>query len=122
MKIKDQIHNRRELLGISKEELAKRVGVTEQAVRHWESGRSYPSKRKMGKIEEVLSFSLEWTEGARGSSKTMLELTTEADAELLGLIQRLPATMKKLVCELVRTHLMAVEADPVEQAVGRPKP
>lgn len=44
----------RERLGISQEELAKRVGVSQQAVANWENGTSHPRKDRRTKLLEVL--------------------------------------------------------------------
>ncbi len=44
----------RERLGISQDELAKRVGVSQQAVANWESGDSHPRKDRRERLLEVL--------------------------------------------------------------------
>lgn len=111
MKIKDQIQSRREQLGIERVELAERVGVTEQAVRWWENGRSYPSKSKMHRVEQALSFVLDWTEGTRaaGADKTAAAMIDQDDVELLLVICKLPLQAKHALGEIARLHLEAVE-------------
>jgi transcriptional regulator with XRE-family HTH domain len=44
----------RERLGLSQEELAKRVGVTQQAVANWENGTSHPRKDRRVQLLQVL--------------------------------------------------------------------
>ncbi len=111
MLIKDQIRARREQLGISIVDLAEKIGVTDQAVRHWESGRSNPSKRLAQKVESVLDFRLDWTEGARhsGSASTMNALLDQQDIDLLLVICRLPFDAKTLIGEFARLHLAALD-------------
>lgn len=111
MKIKDQIRARREQLGISLVELANRLGVTDQAVRHWESGRSNPSKRMAQQVEAALDFQIDWSEGARhsGDKSTMNALIDQRDIDLLLVICRLPWDAKNLIGELARMHLAALE-------------
>lgn len=111
MQIKDQIRSRREALGMEMDQLAKRVGVTEQAVRHWESGRSYPGKSKMRMVEQALSFVLDWTEGAKpfGEGKTAAAMIDQGDVDMLLVICKLPLKAKTLIVELSKLHLEAVE-------------
>lgn len=112
MLLKDQIRYRRESLGISMKELADRVGITEQAVRHWESGRSFPGKKIMHKVEQALSFTIDWTEGANPgvAGKTAAAMIDQTDVELLLVICKLPLKAKNLIADFARLHLEAVEA------------
>ncbi|HOW46102.1 MAG TPA: helix-turn-helix transcriptional regulator [Rubrivivax sp.] len=111
MQIKDQIRVRREALGMDMHQLAMRVGVTEQAVRHWESGRSYPSKSKIRLIEEALSFTMDWSEGANpvAEGRTAAAMVDPKDVDLLLVICKLPLRAKNLLGDLARMHLEAVE-------------
>ena len=111
MQIKDQIRARREQLGISLVEMSAKLGVTDQAARHWESGRSNPSKRLARRLEEILDFQLDWSEGARhsGDAKTVNALIDQRDIDLLLVICRLPFDAKNLIGEFARMHLAALE-------------
>ena len=111
MQIKDQIRARREQLGMSLVELARLLGVTDQAVRHWEGGRSNPSKRVARKLETALSFQIDWTEGARhsGDDRTINALIDQRDIDLLLVICRLPFDAKNVIGEFARLHLDALE-------------
>lgn len=111
MQIKDQIRVRREALGMDMHQLAMRVGVTEQAVRHWESGRSYPGKSKIRLIEEALSFTMDWSEGANpvAEGRTAAAMVDPKDVDLLLVICKLPLRAKNLLGDLARMHLEAVE-------------
>jgi len=92
-------------------QLAMRVGVTEQAVRHWENGRSYPSKAKTRLLEQALSFVLDWSEGENPvqEGRTAAAMIDKADVDLLLVICRLPFKAKQLMGEFARLHLEAVE-------------
>lgn len=110
MKVKDQLKVRREQLGISVNELAKRLGVSAQAVRHWENGRSFPGKSKTAALETALSFNIDWTEGARAAAQRpqAASLIDPNDVELLLKIARLPPPAKALFGSLVDLHLDAM--------------
>jgi len=112
MLVKDQIRVRREDLGMTMRELGDRVGVTEQAVRHWEGGRSFPGKSKMRLVERALSFVIDWTEGASTPSeiRSSASMIDPADVELLLLLARLPAAMKGLLSQVAQVHLAAVDS------------
>jgi len=111
VQVKDQIRVRREALGITMHELGQRVGVTEQAVRHWEGGRSYPSKAKTRLLETALSFSIDWSEGANKdkASATAAAMIDKADIDLLVTICQLPLRAKQVIEELAKLHLEAVQ-------------
>lgn len=110
MLIKDQIRARREQLGVTVAELAKRVGVSGQAIRHWESGRSFPGKSKAPHVEAALSFTLDWTQGKRpnAAQPQMASLVQQADMDLLVLLCRLPAPFKSLMSDMAKMHLAAI--------------
>ena len=110
MKIGEQIRARREQLGVSVNELAKRVGVSAQAVRYWESSRSFPGKSKAPDVESALSLSLDWTEGKRvnAAQPQMASLVNREDVELVLTLSRLPDSFKKLIGDMARMHLSAI--------------
>ena len=111
MKVSHQIRSRREAANMSVSALAQRIGVTEQAVRHWESGRSYPGKATARAIEEALEFRIDWTEGAHtgGEAASATAMINPRDLDLLLLICRLPADFKAVVESLAGMHLKAIE-------------
>lgn len=130
-RIKDQILSRREALGLTRKELADRVGVTEQAVRYWEDGRSFPGKSKSRLVEQALSFTLDWTEGASapaGGGKSASAMIDQNDIDLLLVLARLPAQAKGLIGDFARMHLEVVEKsrrrgeDDVDAAPPPPTP
>jgi transcriptional regulator with XRE-family HTH domain len=110
MKVKDQIRVRREQLGVSVNELAKRLGVSSQAIRHWENGRSFPGKSKTNALEVALSFNVDWTEGSRVAAKRsqISGLIDPNDVSLLLQIAHLPPPAKALISDLVEMHLKAL--------------
>lgn len=111
MKIKDQIRTRREQLGITLLELARRCGVSHQSIRHWESGRSYPSKRVSGKLEDALSFRLDWTEGVKWRTERpdITTLLDKEDVEVMLTIRKLPSQMKQQLASIAKLYLDALE-------------
>lgn len=112
MKVSHQIRHQRESLGLSVGEVASKVGVTEQAVRHWESGRSYPSKAKARDVERALEFSIDWSEGERSAGEGMgssAAMINPKDLDLLLLLCRLPGDFKRSIEEIAGLHLKAIE-------------
>lgn len=112
MKVSHQIRHQRETLGMSVGDIASAVGVTEQAVRHWESGRSYPGKSTARDIERVLQFSIDWSEGQRsagGGDDSATAMINPRDLDLLLLLCRLPADFKKAIGDVADMHLRAIE-------------
>lgn len=112
MKIKDQIRTRREQLGVTLDELGRRVGVSHQAVRYWEAGRSYPSKRVSGKLEDALSFRLDWTEGVRSRTERpdITSLLDSEDIEIMMVIRKLPPVVKQHLGEMAELYMDALDA------------
>lgn len=107
MKVAQQLQVRMEQLGVSTTELARRVGVSAQAVRHWLAGRSFPSKRQAPKVEQALSFNIDFTEGAgkkagRQDGSTLMERT---DVELVLMISKLEPKMRVALHQLVEACL-----------------
>jgi transcriptional regulator with XRE-family HTH domain len=115
MKVKDQIKLRREQLGITVNELAKRLGTSAQSIRHWENGRSFPGKSKTNALETALSFNIDWTEGSRAAEKRsqISGMIDPNDVALLLQISRLPPPAKALIGDLVDMHLRALTGDAV---------
>lgn len=111
MKIKDQIRSRREQLGVSVQELARRVSVSAQAVRHWEKGRSFPAKRVAPSLESALSFRLDWTEGVRTRAERpdVTALLDQEDIDIMLVIRKLPSRVKRQLAGLAQMYLDALD-------------
>ena len=107
MKIKDQIRSMRDRRNMTVTALADAVGVSDQAVRYWEAGRSYPSKKLASRVEAALDFRLDWSEGEQhsGDRTTANALIDQQDIDLLLLICRLPYGFKGALGNLVRAAL-----------------
>lgn len=114
MQISEQIRLRRESLGLSLKQLADMVNVSEQAVRHWESGRSLPGRSNRSDLEKALRFNLDWSEGRHQVSSADrpkgLEMLSQRDVDFLVVLAKLPARSRDLIEELARTQLKLVEA------------
>lgn len=123
MKVGQQIQIRMDQLGVSVAELARRVGVSGQAVRHWIQGRSFPGKRHAPAVEQALSFNLDYTEGAgrrqgREDASSMMERN---DVELMLLMARLEPEVKLAIRRLAEA-LLAAQKSPVPAFSGKSKP
>lgn len=94
MQVKDQIKLRMQELGITHGQLARLCQTSDQAVRHWTKGRSYPNKKKLPLLEQALSMKIDFGEGATPAGQTLTEAMPSRDAELFAKIQRLPPATK----------------------------
>lgn len=133
MKVGQQIQVRMEQLGVSVPELARRVGVSGQAVRHWVSGRSFPGKRHAPALEHALSFTLDYTEGAakKTGRETASAMMDRHDIELMLMISRLAPPMRIALRHLVEASLGVgsaaggfserVRSEPVEAFIEKGK-
>lgn len=125
MKVKEQIRTRREQLGMSVEELSKRIGVSHQAVRHWESGRSFPGKSKAPDVEAALSFRIDWTEGiqSRLDRPAAVELMDADDIDMLIHIRKLPPNIKRIMSALAEAYADALSGrTQMLEAIKEPEP
>jgi transcriptional regulator with XRE-family HTH domain len=96
MEVKDQIRTRMDEQKMSVAELAQRLQVSNQTVRHWLSGRSFPGKSKAPALEKALSFRLDYSQGA-----TVIEADADRiEIEVLLAISKLPPDIKKLFYQL----------------------
>lgn len=105
MEVKDQLGVRMEQLHVSINELATRVGVSQQSVRHWLKGRSFPGKRRTRALEDALSFHLDYSEGAGEDQPTAVQLMDQQDVEIFRDIAKLPPEMKHEFARLARSFV-----------------
>lgn len=109
MLVKDQLKVRMAQLKMPVSELAKRVGVTGQSVRHWVDGRSFPSKAKCNLIEEALSFKLDFSEGKSTQSITVEQTLKQTSVNTLLAIDKLPLDVQLLFARLAE-EFVALQA------------
>src|SRR5690606_13430848 len=58
--IHDRIKTLREQAGLSMERLAAEVGVAWQTIQQWENGRTAPQRKRLDRVAEVLSTTVEY--------------------------------------------------------------
>lgn len=104
MQVKDQLKIRMEQLGVSVGELATRLRVSNQTVRHWLNGRSFPGKRKAPLVERALSFKLDYSEGSISVDKTIESTLKEADLQMIRAYSHLPPEVKLLFARLAEAY------------------
>ncbi|WP_210546754.1 helix-turn-helix transcriptional regulator [Rhodoferax sp. PAMC 29310] len=97
-------------------ELAKRLGVSGQSVRHWLSGRSFPGKAKCNLIEDALTFKLDFSEGESTQSITVEQSLKETGVKTLLAISKLPPQVQllfsNLAAEFVAMHTASKTPEP----------
>lgn len=92
----------RDAIGISIEELSRRVGVKSSTVRAWETDRSQPRANRLSLLAGVLDVSLSWLlhgvgSGPMGQDDPRAELTLQLDR-----LRRLHRETAKIIAQLER--------------------
>lgn len=126
MLMKDQLRFQMDQLGMTVNELARRVDVSSQSVRHWLAGRSYPNKKKCLLIEEALSFKLDFSEGESTQSITVEQTIQRTSVDTLMTISRLSPENQLLLAKVAHAmldaHQLPVAAAPVTKVAPAPAP
>lgn len=118
MKVKDQLRLQMEKMKISVKELSERLDVSDQTVRHWLSGRSFPGKSKTAALDRALNFKIDYSEGASaGAGPDDAPLTNgglhHTDIAALLAISRMPPAIKLAYCQLAEEIVRHVEGGPI---------
>ena len=89
-----KIARRRQVLGMTQQDLAAELGVSKSTVANWETGKHFP-RRYIGRVEDVLGISLDGNDGRfravsddlrRQIAKT-LPGDVEAQRRVIGLLE-----------------------------------
>jgi len=92
----------RKLLGMSREEFARRLGVSVHTLDKWESGRRRISLEACKKLLSDFGVNLNWLIGGKG--KPFEEIKMSEEGELIKLLMSLEREKKKILFEIIR-HL-----------------
>ena len=123
MLVKDQLQLRMDQLEMPVNELARRVGVSGQSVRHWLAGRSFPGKAKCNLVEEALSFKLDFSEGNTGQTETIAQKLTQTDLATRNAISQLPPDLQVTIGRLAAQFVLALrDATAVRPKSGSDRP
>ena len=98
--IGENIKEFRERLGMSQEDLGRRIGKTRSAVSQYEAGKIVP---RMGVIED-LALALMVDKGAILGTATKTRATSDED-ELVSLYRRMSATKRSALLSMARAML-----------------
>ncbi len=110
MELKDQLRMRMDQLGVTVPQLAKRIGVSHQAIRHYLDGRSRPRHEKIALLEQALSMRLDLHEGNAPAAPTAEDLTSQEDVALFLLLMKLPASVKVAMAGLAQSIITPVQS------------
>lgn len=92
LKISEQIQAYRKNLGMTQEQLAERMGVTNQAVSKWETNQSYPDIQLLPELAELFGITLDQLFGYGAEGRTdqpallLEELPWEDDGNLRAVV------------------------------------
>ncbi len=101
----DRLAGAREDLGMTTEELARRLGVKHRTLLNWEEDLSEPRANKLQMVSGVLNVSVMWLLNGEGDGLEAPEdhkSVTEAIKELLGDMRALKAEMNSSAAKLDR--------------------
>lgn len=92
------IKTKRELLGLSQQELGDKLNVSQKTISSWESGRTEPNMAMVQKICDVLSLDFDSlllserkkpSENSSGDENTILKLYRNADESTKEMVRRI---------------------------------
>lgn len=89
LKISEQIQSYRKNLGLTQEQLAEHMGVTNQAVSKWETDQSYPDIQLLPELADLFGITLDQLFGreeAAQSTPVSAELPWEDDGNLRAVV------------------------------------
>jgi transcriptional regulator with XRE-family HTH domain len=116
----DRLKQRRQFLGYTQEDLARRLGVSQQQVGRWESGTQDTTADFLGRLAKALNCTADWLLGLVEQPQAHLRARelSAVESQLLELYRqrKLPDMIMRLVNELSRTQTQeALEVDGLNQ-------
>lgn len=81
--------------------------MSDQSVRHWLNGRSFPGKAKCHLLEDALTFKLDFSEGGSTQSVTVEQALGQTDTKTLLAISKMPPRVRILFGELAAEFVAA---------------
>ena len=121
MELKDQIRIAREAAGLSRPELADRLGVSKQSIVWWEDGEHRPKMARISQIEDALNVRFDLT--GRGNAKPVVGETVSlaVDPETLSIavaLGRLPKAHR----DAIKTLILLGEEKALQKSAKNPDP
>ena len=104
MELKDQIRIAREAAGLTRPELADRLGVSKQSVVWWEDGEHRPKMVRIRQIEDVLLVRFDLTERDNAKPIDGEKVSLSVDPEMMRIavaLGRLPKAYRDAIKTLV---------------------
>lgn len=83
MFLSSKLVSRREALGLSQSELARRVGINRSSISNWEKGKSQPNQKHLYLIAEILDVSVEYFESEHEIVEVFLQLDEQSQQKVL---------------------------------------
>jgi len=87
MGLGERIATRRVATGMSQAELARRCGISREAVAQWESGATQPATKRLIDIAEALRVEVTWLIGGTQDPNIEIRRRVQSAREMLGLSQ-----------------------------------
>ncbi|MGI6735655.1 MAG: helix-turn-helix domain-containing protein [Bacilli bacterium] len=87
MEFKETLKILRKKANLTQKKLAHKIGVSDAAINHWESGRNMPSNEMLGKLGELFEVSIDYLLGVNiepnnESKDSYIDVTGLTDEEI----------------------------------------
>lgn len=120
-----RIRQRREALGLSQSELARRLGVSYQTVQMWErepdpsrpGTSTAPKRARLAEVAQILGVTPEWLLTGRDPEGRAYDPIAD---QLVSIYRTLPDELQEVLVQQANALLIA--ADPTRRSVANPYP
>lgn len=95
-----RIRTQRELLGFTQAKLASMIGVSENAVTQYETGRSSPRRERVGALAKALGKSIGWLLTG-DEPEEEVKAQTAAERDILKAIRDIPPDQQDFILKMI---------------------
>lgn len=96
-----RIRTQREHLGFTQDKLASMIGVSENAITQYESGRSSPRRERIGALAHALGKSIGWLLTGNEPEEEV-KAQTEAERNVLSAMRDLPPDQQDFIVKMIQ--------------------
>ena len=97
----ERIRTQREHLGFTQAKLALMIGVSENAITQYETGRSSPRRERIGALADALGKSIGWLLTGNEPEEEV-KAQTEAERNVLSVMRDLPPDQQDFIVKMVQ--------------------
>ncbi|MDN7350458.1 helix-turn-helix domain-containing protein [Acetobacter senegalensis] len=97
----ERIRTQREHLGFTQSKLASMIGVSENAITQYETGRSSPRRERIGALAQALGKSIGWLLTGNEPEEEV-KAQTEAERDVLNAMRDLPPEQQDFIVKMIQ--------------------